>query len=376
MAFVCRNSVCARSRSGHVFRAGRQRLIGSSRSHAHPAIRSAGSSGPQSCLINFCSRNRAQTLPSGDELINCRRSIRKGSLGDDALHVVSDFKHPGSSVPHPIPQIVERLPNDGERLRVEIDHARSEPERTRPDAASVSADRYFTPIRSEARVGREIRQDLRSPNGGPNVNHHRLSLPDTRSTTGSRRGASTFADAAWRAASRARSWPRSGSSGSHGQQLSWICRAECCWFCCCELCSTYPAAVADESKQLLRAWTQWAGRGNVPVADVVERAVEVLLDLGAMFSYSGQGFFPHTIRGRVRACRRGGYEEVLGVWQQPGRAIAPVTVVLDGNHRFIEGDDFTLSLADVTLLGILDYPTHPRATKPTGTELRRRTRHR
>jgi hypothetical protein len=50
--------------------------------------------------------------------------------------------------------------------------------------------------------------------------------------------------------------------------------------------------------------------------------------------------------------------------------------VLDGNHRFIEGDDFTLSLADVTLLGILDYPTHPRATKPTGPELRRGTRHR
>jgi hypothetical protein len=158
-------------------------------------------------------------LPSGDELINCRRSIRKGSLGDDALHVVSDFKHAGSSVPHPIPQIVERLPNDGERLPVEIDHARSEPERTRPDAASVSADRYFTPIRSEARVGREIRQDLRLPNGGPNVNHHRLSLPDTRRTTGSRRGASTFADGRVACRFACTLMPRSGSTGSAAQRL-------------------------------------------------------------------------------------------------------------------------------------------------------------
>jgi hypothetical protein len=133
--------------------------------------------------------------------------------------------------------------------------------------------------------------------------------------------------------------------------------------------STYPAAVTDKSKQLVRAWTRWAGRGNGPVAAIVERAVDVLLDLGAMFSYSGQGFFPQTIRGRVGAGRRGGYEAVLGAWQQSGRAKAPVTVVLDGEHRFIEGDDFTLPLADVTLLGILDYPTRPRATAPTGTEL-------
>jgi hypothetical protein len=116
--------------------------------------------------------------------------------------------------------------------------------------------------------------------------------------------------------------------------------------------------------------TRWAGRGNGPVADLVRRAVDLVVDAGAMISTgSGWGLFPHTVRGRVSLTRRGGYEEVLGAWREPAAGTTPVTVVLDGDHRFIEADEFTLNLAEVVPLGILDYPKRPRATTPTGSEL-------
>jgi hypothetical protein len=120
----------------------------------------------------------------------------------------------------------------------------------------------------------------------------------------------------------------------------------------------------------MREWTRWAGRGNGPVADLGRRAVDLVLDIGAIFPWGvGDGVFPHTIRGRVGLCRRGGYEEVQGAWRQAGRGVAPVTVVLNGAHRFIESDDFTIPLAAVAPLGILDYPRRPRATTQFGGEL-------
>jgi hypothetical protein len=123
------------------------------------------------------------------------------------------------------------------------------------------------------------------------------------------------------------------------------------------------------SRDIGSQWARWAGRGNGQIAADIARPMNLLLSFIEMFSGLQSDLFPSTIRGRVRHCRRGGYEAMPGAWREGDRAPMPVSVVLNGVDPHIECDTFDLSLGASVPVGILDYPHRPRAVTSTGTEL-------
>jgi hypothetical protein len=133
----------------------------------------------------------------------------------------------------------------------------------------------------------------------------------------------------------------------------------------------YARLVSDRqpSRHLSDEWTRWVGRGNGRVAAMIVRPIEIVVSVIESFSALPSDFFPSTVRGRVRHCRRGGYEAITGAWREDGQPLRPVSVVLSGDDLFVEGDTFVVSLSALTPIGILDYPTRPRATTASGAEL-------
>ena len=123
------------------------------------------------------------------------------------------------------------------------------------------------------------------------------------------------------------------------------------------------------SPHLARDWIRWAGRGNGLGGEAVDRLMGVLDFLGGLGGGFMHGYQPASVTGRVRHVRRAGWDSTPGVWQVVGGPRIPVTVVMEGKNRFIEGDDLVVPLEALIPLGLLDYPPRPRATAPLGTEL-------